>query len=86
MKKILIATAMDASRVRADESGFYREPPQATRRMALKDQNYVSNGSFDWRHRRPGESVPWYAYSQSGNCFVWTPNAYHYACDPNSRY
>jgi hypothetical protein len=54
--------------------------------MALREQDYASNGSFDWRHRHPGQTVPWYAYSQSGNCYVWTPNAYHYACDPNSRY
>jgi hypothetical protein len=47
---------------------------------------YVSNGSFDWRHQRNDQHVPWYAYSNSGHCFVWTPNAYHYACDPNSRY
>lgn len=47
---------------------------------------YVSNGSFDWRHERPNWQVPWYAYDESGHCFVWTPNAYHYACDPNSRY
>ena len=95
MKKILIATAMavlavaalDGGVARADESGFYHEYPQAQRRMAQREeQNYVSNGSFDWRRRHPGVPVPWYAYSQSGNCFVWTPNAYHYACDPNSRY
>jgi len=94
MKKILITTAtaviasaaLDAGMVRADESGFYRESPQAQRRMAQQEQNYVPNGSFDWRHRHPGVPVPWYAYSQSGHCFVWTPNAYHYACDPNSRY
>lgn len=94
MKKILIiaataiigVAALGAQPARADESGFYREPPQMAHRMALQDRDYVPNGSFDWRHRRPGQPVPWYAYSQSGNCYVWTPNAYHYACDPNSRY
>jgi hypothetical protein len=47
---------------------------------------YVSNGSFDWYHKGPNGQVPWYAYSESGKCFVWTPNAYHFACDPNSHY
>jgi hypothetical protein len=47
---------------------------------------YVSNGAFDWRRNRPNWQAPWYAYSESGKCFVWTPNAYHYACDPNARY
>jgi len=47
---------------------------------------YVSNGSFDWFHKRPNGQVPWYAYSESGKCFVWTPNAYHFACDPSSHY
>jgi len=44
------------------------------------------NGAFDWRHRRNGWNPPWYAYGYNGNCFAWTPHAYHYACDPNSRY
>jgi len=44
---------------------------------------HVSNGSFDWRRERPNWQVPWY---EGGERFVWTPNAYHYACDPNSRY
>jgi len=94
MKRILItaamavigAAALGAQLARADESGFYRVSPQEARRMAMQDRDYVSNGSFDWRRRHPGEPVPWYAYSQSGHCYVWTPNAYHYACDPNSRY
>jgi hypothetical protein len=47
---------------------------------------FVMNGSFDWRHRRYGWNPPWYAYGYSPNCWAWTPHAYHYACDPNSRY
>jgi hypothetical protein len=88
MRKLWIATVVAASALgigatRADESGFYREPATVSH---AADSAYVPNGSFDWRHRRRNEQVPWYAYSQSGHCFVWTPNAYHYACDPNSRY
>lgn len=94
MKTILVTTGMtvfafsilNAGIVRADEAGFYRDPPQAQRRMMQLEENYISNGSFDWRHGHRGAPVPWYAYSQSGNCFVWTPNAYHYACDPNANY
>jgi hypothetical protein len=47
---------------------------------------FVSNGSFDWRHRRYGRAVPWYAYGYRDNCLAWTPHAYHYACDPSSHY
>jgi hypothetical protein len=47
---------------------------------------YASKDSFDWRHKRPDRQIPWYAYSESGHCFIWTLNAYHYACDPNARY
>ncbi|MDR3468725.1 MAG: hypothetical protein P4M07_22585 [Xanthobacteraceae bacterium] len=82
---VIAAAALGAQLARADESGFYREQPLTARQVAA-ERDYVSNGSFDWRHRRHGQAVPWYAYSQSGNCYVWTPNAYHYACDPNSRY
>ncbi len=82
---IIAASAFGVGAAMADESGYYREPPGAVRHVAA-DSAYVSNGSFDWRHRRRNEQVPWYAYSQSGHCFVWTPNAYHYACDPNSHY
>jgi hypothetical protein len=45
---------------------------------------YIMNGNFDWRRR--GEHRPWYAHGYSDNCVAWEKNAYHYACDPNSRY
>jgi hypothetical protein len=45
---------------------------------------YVMNGNFDWRRR--GEPVPWYGHGYDDNCVAWTKDAYHYACDPNSRY
>jgi hypothetical protein len=62
--------------------------PAAVRHSGAKAAHhvYVSNGSFDWRRQRNDQHVPWYAYNESGHCYVWTPNAYHYACDPNSRY
>jgi hypothetical protein len=47
---------------------------------------YIMNGNFDWRRRRYGEKMPWYAHGYSDNCVAWTPHAYHYACDPNGRY
>jgi hypothetical protein len=47
---------------------------------------YVMNGAFDWRRLRPGQEMPWYAHGYSDDCVAWTPNAYHYACDPNNRY
>jgi hypothetical protein len=50
---------------------------------AVRD-GYTMNGNFDWRRR--GEPVPWYGHGYSDNCVAWEQNAYHYACDPNSRY
>ena len=47
---------------------------------------YIMNGDFDWRRLRSGKKMPWYAHGYSDNCVAWTPNAYHYACDPNARY
>jgi hypothetical protein len=47
---------------------------------------YVVNGDFDWRRRRDDWVPPWYAHGYSDSCLAWTPHAYHYACDPNSRY
>jgi hypothetical protein len=80
MTKLLMATVailtLNIAAANADSYSAGRRAPGI----------YVSNGSFDWRHKRLGRHVPWYAYSESGNCFVWTPNAYHYACDPNARY
>jgi hypothetical protein len=51
-----------------------------------ESDGFVSNGAFDWRHRRYGWDAPWYSHGYSRDCFAWTPHAYHYACDPNSRY
>ena len=34
---------------------------------------------------RPAQA-PWYAYDEAGHCYIWTPHAYNYACDPNARY
>jgi hypothetical protein len=45
---------------------------------------YVMNGNFDWRRR--GEHRPWYAHGYNDDCVAWSPDAYHYACDPNYRY
>jgi len=50
------------------------------------NHRFEANGSFDWRRRRPASEIPWYARGYSGDCLAWTPNAYHYACDVNSRY
>jgi hypothetical protein len=52
---------------------------------AIRD-GYIMNGAFDWRRLRPGQKMPWYARGYSSDCVAWTPNAYHYACDPNNRY
>jgi hypothetical protein len=83
MTKLLMTTAaiLTLTVAAANANGYQADP-----RPAGVTQGYVSNGSFDWRHKRPGWQAPWYAYSEAGHCFVWTPNAYHYACDPNSRY
>jgi hypothetical protein len=83
MTKLLMTTAaiLTLTVAAANANGTQADP-----RASGVTQGYVSNGSFDWRHKRPGWHAPWYAYSESGHCFVWTPNAYHYACDPNSRY
>jgi hypothetical protein len=53
---------------------------------AAGQDGFVMNGAFDWRHRRYDWNPPWYAHGYNGNCWAWTPHAYHYACDPNSRY
>jgi hypothetical protein len=50
---------------------------------AVRD-GYVMNGNFDWRRR--DEHVKWYGHGYTNNCVAWTHDAYHYACDPNSRY
>jgi hypothetical protein len=86
MTKLLMVTAaiVTLSIAAANANGYSAR--QRAARVIAADQTYVSNGSFDWRHERPYRQVPWYAYSESGHCFVWTPNAYHYACDPNARY
>jgi hypothetical protein len=52
---------------------------------AVRD-GYVMNGAFDWRRLHPGHEMPWYAHGYSSDCVAWTPDAYHYACDPNNRY
>jgi hypothetical protein len=65
----------------ARAAGYPTDPP-----APRVSKGYVSNGSFDWRRNRSNWQPPWYAYSESGKCFVWTPHAYHYACDPNSHY
>jgi hypothetical protein len=86
MTKLLMATAamLALNTAAASANGYPADPRAAGINSA--DQTYVSNGGFVWRHKRHYRQIPWYAYSASGNCFVWTPNAYHYACDPNARY
>lgn len=59
--------------------------PNVQLNPAVRD-GYVMNGAFDWRRLRPGQEMPWYAHGYSNDCVAWTPNAYHYACDPNNRY
>jgi hypothetical protein len=59
--------------------------PDAAYNPAVRD-GYIMNGNFDWRRLRPGEKRPWYARGYSDDCVAWTEHAYHYACDPNSRY
>jgi hypothetical protein len=82
---VVAAGALQAGAANAASTATGRsQQPAADQTTA--DHIYVSNGSFDWRHRRHGQQVPWYAYGINSNCFAWTPNAYHYACDPNSRY
>jgi hypothetical protein len=67
-------------------------PPVSRRLMLLTSRStrirdgYVMNGAFDWRRLRPGQEMPWYAHGYSNDCVAWTPNAYHYAGDPNNRY
>ena len=87
MTKLLMATAAILTlNIAAANANGYPADPRAAGVYSAAGQTYVSNAAFDWRHKRPYRHVPWYAYSESGNCFVWTPNAYHYACDPNARY
>jgi hypothetical protein len=86
MTKLLMATAaiLTLNIAAASANGYPADPRPAGINSTY--QAYVSNGAFDWRHKQHYREVPWYAYSESGNCFVWTPNAYHFACDPNARY
>jgi hypothetical protein len=86
MTKLLMATAAILALSTAVASANDYSDNARPAGINSADQAYVSNGSFDWRHKRQYRQTPWYAYSESGNCFVWTPNAYHYACDPNARY
>jgi hypothetical protein len=79
----VVATAADAPR--GHHHHYVRGPTVAAGNPAVTD-GYVMNGAFDWRHRRYGWNPPWYAYGYNPNCLAWTPHAYHYACDPNSRY
>jgi len=58
--------------------------PEVEGNPAVRD-GYHWNGTFDWRHRGQKE-LPWYAHGYNDNCVAWEPNAYHYACDVNSRY
>jgi hypothetical protein len=84
MTKFLMATAaILALNIAAANANGYRADQRAVSVNSDVDQSYVS---FGGRHQRQYRRVPWYAYSESGHCFVWTPNAYHYACDPNARY
>ena len=57
---------------------------EAETNPAVRD-GYRMNGTFDWR-RRGEKDLPWYAHGYNDNCVAWEQNAYHYACDTNSRY
>jgi hypothetical protein len=84
MTKLLMATAaILALNIAAANANGYRADQRAVSVNSDVDQSYVS---FGGRHQRQYRRVPWYAYSESGHCFIWTENAYHYACDPNARY
>jgi hypothetical protein len=76
-----------ADNVRGTHHRFRHQPrvyaPYIEADPAVRD-GYVMNGNFDWRRR--GEHVPWYGHGYTKNCVAWEQNAYHYACDPNSRY
>lgn len=82
MKLFMVALATVTLGIGAASAASHRADPRAPR----VGKAYVSNGSFDWRRNRPNWQAPWYAYNESGHCYVWTPNAYHYACDPDSHY
>jgi hypothetical protein len=87
MTKLLMATATILTlNIAAANANDHPTDQRATGIHSGIDQTYVYNGSFGARHQRQYRQVPWYAYSESGHCFVWTPNAYHYACDPNAHY
>jgi len=60
------------------------EYPEAVSDPSVRD-GYRVNGTFDWRHRGKKE-LPWYANGYNDGCVAWEQNAYHYACDVNSRY
>jgi hypothetical protein len=84
MTKLLMATvAIFALNLAAANANGDPAGPRAGYTHSGADQIYVSFGA---RHQRQDRRVPWYAYSESGHCFVWTENAYHYACDPNAHY
>ena len=86
MTKLLMATvaifALNLTAANADGDPGRSGAP-AIAHSGADQKTYVS---FGGRHQRQDRRVPWYAYSESGHCFIWTENAYHYACDPNARY
>jgi hypothetical protein len=84
MTKLLMATvAILTMNIAAANADGYPADPRAVYAHSGVDQTYVPFAGHSQRHYR---RVPWYAYSESGHCFIWTENAYHYACDPNARY
>jgi len=64
--------------------GTETAPPEVSSDPSVRD-GYRVNGTFDWR-RRGQRDLPWYAHGYNDNCVAWEQNAYHYACDVNSRY
>lgn len=84
MTKLLMATVaiFTLNVVAANANGYPADRRDADVHSGI-EQTHVS---FAGHHQRYDRRVPWYAYSESGHCFVWTANAYHYACDPDAHY
>jgi hypothetical protein len=87
---VCVAAADDTDAGKHQHTNKHRAPAAPTASSeaevnpAVRD-GYRMNGNFDWRRRGENE-VPWYAHGYNDNCVAWEQNAYHYACDVNSRY
>jgi hypothetical protein len=90
MLPVSLAAADDTNTTNNSKPHHTRQHVQAasseveTNPAAVRD-GYRMNGTFDWR-RRGEKDLPWYAHGYNDNCVAWEQNAYHHACDTNSRY